>query len=57
MEVKMRGTSFRVHFLKAICDFPKRIFICNFLVLKKIFSIHMAALRSDCLNSDLQISL
>ena len=48
---------FTLHFLRAICDFPKMIFICNFLALKNIFSTHIAALLSDLLSSDLQILL
>ena len=43
--------------LDAIWDLLKSIFICSFLVLKNIFSTHIAALQSDPLNSDLQMSL
>ena len=48
---------FPLHFLSAICDFPKRIFSWSFFVLKNMFATHMAAPLSDHFNSDLQMSL
>ena len=42
-----------LHFLSAIWDWPKRIFICDVFVLQSMFSTHLAGLLFELLSSDL----